>query len=79
MKAYIIAAPGLSDKNALEFALGTTAKTPVMAWRRHIGAETDIGKSWDNQELSRRVQHWFDRGYRLRQIEINLIDSQNTA
>lgn len=73
MKAYIITSPGLNDEHALEHGIHTMAATTVMAWRRHIGAETDIGKAWEEREISRRIMHWFDRGYRVRECEVKIL------
>jgi len=47
----------------------TIGRTPGEAWRRHCRMDT-----LDTGELSRRIQHWHDRGYRVRRITLEVKD-----
>lgn len=68
MRVFIITMPGLTDDVALEMGLMSAARTPEMAWRRHIGPHEND----DRFEYSRRVQAWHDMGYRVREVEVKL-------
>lgn len=68
MKAFIITMPGVTDDVALEMGLMSTARTPEMAWRSHIGPHAND----DRFEYSRRVQAWHDMGYQVREVEVRM-------
>jgi len=68
--AYFIAMPQVSGEAAIRLGLSSVAETEAMAWRKHIGLREGIENSWDNREISRRIQAWFDEGYRVKEIEI---------
>lgn len=71
MKAFYIAMPNvLNPELALRIGLSSIAETEVMAWRKHIGIREGIPNSWNEREISRRVQAWFDKGYRVKEVEM---------
>lgn len=57
------------DEIELDNAMRTFGRTPAEAWRIHVRAGLD---GIDNGEFSRRVQHWHDRGYRVREATLIL-------
>lgn len=69
--AFFIAMPRLRFEDALRMGLSSVAETEAMAWRKHIGIREGVEASWDNREISRRIQAWFDRGYRVKRITIS--------
>lgn len=70
-KAFFIAMPGLKSFDAeLRIGMSSIAETEAMAWRKHIGIREGIENSWDNREISRRIQAWHDKGYRVKEIQI---------
>lgn len=71
MKAYFIAMPDLDFDRAIEMGMSSIAPTAAYAWRKHIGIREGVENSWDNREISRRIQAWFDKGYRVKAIEIS--------
>lgn len=71
MEAFFIAMPDLNFEDALRMGLSSIAETETMAWRKHIGIREGIEVSWDNREISRRIQAWFDKGYRVKRITIS--------
>jgi len=71
IKCYFIAMPQVSSEAAIRMGLSSVAETEAMAWRKHIGLREGIENSWDNREISRRIQAWFDKGYRVKEIEIS--------
>ena len=69
--AFFIAMPGLCFEDALRMGLSSVAETEAMAWRKHVGIREGIEASWDSREISRRIQAWFDKGYRVKRITIS--------
>lgn len=55
----------------IDHARRTIGKTPGEAWSIHCLRGVD---NIDAHEMSRRVQHWHDRGYRLRRVRVELIE-----
>jgi hypothetical protein len=49
------------ERTALNLGISTIGKTAGEAWRRHTQGNPD------------KVQAWFDRGYRLRRVEVKLL------
>ena len=49
------------ERAALDLGISTIGKTAGEAWHRHT------------QGNPNRVQAWFDRGYRLRRVEVTLL------
>lgn len=49
------------EKILLSAAEGSLASNPGMAWYRHTRGKME------------QVQHWHDRGYRLRRVEVQLL------
>lgn len=70
MQAFFIAMPELEFDAALRVGLSSIAETEAMAWRKHIGIREGVECSWDNREISRRIQSWFDKGYRVKSVRI---------
>jgi len=70
MQAYFIAMPGISFEHALSMGLSSIAETEAYAWRKHIGIREGVETAWDGREISRRIQAWFDKGYRVKAITI---------
>lgn len=58
-------------RNAIELdvAKRTVGHTPAEAWRLHCRAGLD---GLDAGELSRRIQFWHDRGYRVVPIKLSI-------
>ena len=59
-----------------EKIIGDTAfqsfgKTPYEAWMRHLGGWRP---EFDRGDMSRRVQFYFDRGYRLKKATMEIHD-----
>lgn len=52
----------------MDLARRTIGATAAEAWRIHVG-----GAGIDHGEFSRRVQHWWDLGYRVRKIALALV------
>lgn len=61
MIGYIIIGPW-EERIALTMGLQSVAASPTGAWARHTQGKMD------------KVQAWFDKGYRLRRVNIELID-----
>lgn len=57
------------DAIEMDGARRTIGATPGEAWSIQCRRGLD---SIDHGEFSRRVQHWHDRGYRLRRVTIEL-------
>lgn len=55
----------------IDNAIRTIGKTAAEAWSIHCRVGTD---GLDHQERARRVQHWHDRGYRVRRVRLEFID-----
>lgn len=66
MIGYFILHPksiGVTEDQMFEFSVPMSlAKTPAGAWAKHTRG--DLSK----------VQYWFDKGYRLRRCNIELLD-----
>lgn len=58
---YIILGPW-EERVAFTMGLTSVAASPTGAWARHTRGQMD------------KVQAWFDRGYRLRRVNIELIE-----
>lgn len=58
------------DAIELDLARRTIGATAAESWRIHVRAGID---SIDHGEFSRRVQHWHDRGYRVRKIAVEVL------
>lgn len=72
MILYYISMPDLKYPQSLEMGLGSIGRSPVEAWRRHISTTSkDVSDVWDQLEVSRRIQAWFDKGYRVKEIEVS--------
>lgn len=61
-----------------EKIIGDTAfqsfgKTPYEAWMRHLGGWRP---EFDRGDMSRRVQFYFDRGYRLKKATMEIHDDE---
>jgi hypothetical protein len=57
----------------LDNAKRTFGATPAEAWRRHIGTNhVSAGAG----EFARRVQHWHDRGYRVRSAVLEISEAE---
>lgn len=69
--AFFIAMPQLPFEDALRIGLSSVAETAFMAWRKHIGIREGIEVSLDNREIGRRIQAWFDKGYRVKRVTIS--------
>lgn len=54
----------------LDLARRTIGATPGEAWSIHCRRGLD---AIDPLEMTRRVQHWHDRGYRLRRVRVELL------
>ena len=59
-----------------EKIIGDTAfqsfgKTPYETWTRHLGGWRE---GFDRGDMSRRVQFYFDRGYRLKKATMEIED-----
>ncbi len=54
----------------MDTAKRTIGRTPGEAWAIHVRRGLD---SIDEQEMTRRVQHWHDRGYRLRKVRLEFM------
>lgn len=63
------------DAIELDHAKRTFGQTPEEAWGIHCRRGMD---AIDAQEFSRRVQHWHDRGYRVRDAKLT-IEKEQTA
>lgn len=61
MEGYIILGPW-EEKVAFAMGLQSVAASPTGAWARHTQGKMD------------KVQAWFDKGYRLRRVKIELIN-----
>lgn len=48
-------------------------KTPAEAWRRHVGPYTRDDAD-DKSLFGRKVQFWFDRGYRIKKATMEIHD-----
>lgn len=62
---YIIVGPGWTDDIQMEMGMRTLARTPVGAWRLHLGYD-----SWLSIDRPILVQRWWDRGYRVRPVRL---------
>ena len=70
MIAYIILSPFFAYKDAeehLKWSLGTIGATAGEAWYKQTRGRMDT------------VQAWFDKGYRLRKVNIELIEEDPDA
>jgi len=55
----------------MDTAIRTIEYNPGAAWRIHC----ERGKgTLEHGELSSRIQHWYDRGYRLRKVRVEFVD-----
>jgi hypothetical protein len=54
----------------MDLARRTIGATPGEAWAIQCRRGLD---AIDSQEMSRRVQHWHDRGYRLTKVRLEII------
>lgn len=54
-----------ADKIMIHMGASTLSRTAGEAWTRHTRGEPS------------KVQYWFDRGYRLRRVTVELIDEPN--
>lgn len=57
-------------------APSTMARTPREAWLRQIRYADLTDKS--PGEIARRIQHWHDRGYRLAEFEVRMVEGDDT-
>lgn len=57
----------------LDMGYRSFGKTPAEAWRRHIGPYS-IEDVNDRSLFGRKVQFWFDRGYRVKQARLEIYD-----
>ncbi|ARB06173.1 hypothetical protein FDH38_gp119 [Dinoroseobacter phage vB_DshS-R5C] len=57
------------DAIELDNAMRTFGRTSAEAWRIHVRAGLD---NLDSGEVSRRIQHWHDRGYRVREATLTI-------
>lgn len=72
MDAFIIVPPlNAWDKPAdlimLEMGMHTMGRTAGEAWRKHTHGDMS------------KVQHWHDRGYRLRRVKVELVPEIEAA
>ncbi len=58
----------------MDTAKRTIGGTPGEAWSIYVRRGLD---SIDETEMTRRVQHWHDRGYRLRKVRLEFIDGKH--
>lgn len=58
----------------LDLARRTIGETAAESWRILVRAGID---GIDHMEFSRRVQHWHDRGYRVRRIAVELLPTDD--
>lgn len=66
MEAFIIVPPlnpwdKPADQIMLEMGMSTMSRTAGEAWRKHTRGDMS------------KVQHWHDRGYRLRRVRVDLL------
>jgi hypothetical protein len=77
VEGYVIVGPiSPWDKRYREEIIGDTAfqsfgKTPYETWMRHLGGWRE---DFNRGDMSRRVQHYFDRGYRLKKATMVIED-----
>lgn len=67
MEAFIIAPPlnpwdEPADQIMIEMGMSTMSRTAGDAWRKHTRGDMS------------KVQHWHDRGYRLRRVHVALVE-----
>jgi hypothetical protein len=75
VEGYVIVGPISSwDEKHREQIIADTAfqsfgKTPYETWLRHLGGWRE---GFDRGDMSRRVQFYFDRGYRLKKATMEI-------
>lgn len=80
LKAYCIVGPVSPwdkkhrDAIELDHAMQTIAITPGDAWRKECRMAEN---HFDAGELSHHIQYLHDRGYRLREVELKLMEEKN--
>lgn len=81
LEGYMVVPPVSSwDKNKkldiwLDMGYTNFGKTPAEAWRRFIGPYS-MEDVEDRSAFGRKVQFWFDRGYRIKKATIGIYDEQ---
>lgn len=62
INAHIILGPWPDEKIQMAMGLSSIAKTAGDSWRRHTQGKPE------------NIQAWFDKGYRLRRVKIELLE-----
>ena len=79
VEGYVIVGPispwdeKYRDQIIADTSFQSFGKTPYEAWMRHLGGWRS---EFDRGDMSRRVQFYFDRGYRLKKAKMEIDDGE---